>query len=366
MEKTAQPFRKTALSGNSVAYGRSRLHGPLSAQNNRSSRGRSAPLPRVAAGPPQTLSVDELRHWLEDWLADGEIQLHSPKTLQLRRDLFRRLFAFLDGIQATQCGGVELRLFFSSLQNERTGEPLSIATNETFRRVFQTFWRSMVKQNVVALNAMDRVPPIPRAKKAVAQVQPFEREQLKALFHGARRSPQPRRDLALVYLLTDTGLRASEVCSIRLRDMALSDRAVRVMGKGERERTVYFNAITLKAIWNYLRERGVSPEDDPDAALFVACSGPSAGQSMTRSGIYQAISKLCIVAGITDGKQGPHRLRHSFATEMIRNEGYQDTVQQMLGHSDPKMTQRYVTLARADMQRQHARCSPVAGLERKK
>ncbi len=293
---------------------------------------------------PDFLTTSQLKREFEHWLTDGEIQLHSSQTLQLRKDLFSRLFNFLSDKGFDICSGVELKLFFSELKNLKSGQPLATSTNETFRRAFNAFWRSLVKQEIVSLNAMDAVPVIPKAKKATQQVQPFETEQLKALVKAAQTSSQSKRDLALLYLILDTGLRASEICSIQLKDVAISDRAIRVLGKGDKERTVYFNPLTYRAIRAYLRLRNVDFDEDYQEFLFVSKSGLTAGQPLTRSGVYQTISKLCEAAGITDGKKGPHRGRHSFATEMIRNGAYQDTVQQILGHSDPKMTQRYVTL----------------------
>lgn len=312
---------------------------------------------------PTTFMTKELRSNVEDWLIEGEIQLHSAQTKQLRRDLFSRLFGFLEENQFSECGGTELRLFFSSLTNKKTGEPLAVSTNETFRRAFNAFWRRAVKENIVSVNAMDSVPSIPAAKKSVPQVQPYGIEQIEALLKAASKSVFKKRNLALLTLILDTGLRATEICSIQTGAIDFNERSIRIKGKGDKMRTVFFGAETHKVIRIYLRTIEIESEND---FVFIALSGKNAGKPLTRSGVYQIVSKLCVAAGITDGKKGPHRGRHSFATEMIRNGAYQDAVQSLLGHSNPAMTQRYVKLAGADMQKQHAQFSPVSNLNKNK
>ncbi len=322
---------------------------------------------KISAPTGDTLPVERLQSLFREYQMDGEIQLFSPQTLKLRQFYFKRLVRFLDSQNFRECGGAQLKHYFATLQNETTGEAMAISTNERIRRFCGAFWNWMMAQGHVACNAMDAVPKIPRNKVAAPQVQPFSGEQMTALLRAATRSPQPRRDNALVRFLLDTGARADEVSNIRLRDMDTEARSVRVFfGKGDKNRSIFYGPRTARAMWDYWRERGVSPESDPDAALFTACSGPCAGLPITRSGLYQAIQKLCVAAGITDGKMGPHRLRHTFATEFTRAGAYADTTQEILGHADPRMTQRYVKLARADMQRQHAKFSPVERLEDKR
>lgn len=376
MAKREQPFTNFADSGeNDAARPKKRRESNEAARDrmrrlregtNRSAfkRGGREFFPST---PPDIIATSRISPLVEMWLQDGEIALHSPRTAAARRQLLNRLIRFLEEAGKTHCGGDELKMFFARLRNEKTGEALSIDTVETFRRAFNAFWHWMQKEGHVAKCAMDAVPPIPIAKrKAKAQVQPFGEEQVKALFATALKSTYPRRDLALLSLLLDTGIRAEECADIRLSHMDFDERSMSVVGKGDKRRTVFFDKLTSAALWAHLQERGVHPSEDKNEALFVAMSGANAGCPMTRSGIYQAIEKLVSRCGITDGKKGPHRLRHTFATMSIRNGAYQDTVQQMLGHSDPRQTQRYVTLADADMRNQHAKTSPIANLKKKK
>ena len=290
----------------------------------------------------------------------------SPRTISSRRDVTDRLFNWLAEHDQIECGTPQIRKFFATQVNLKTGEPLAVDTLDTYRRIFTAFWNWMKKQRLVSENAMDGIPPIPaQKKKSNQQVQPFGEEQWRALLAATAKSPFPRRDAALVHLLLDTGMRAGEVCRVQMQHISMSGRSIRILGKGDKERTVFYSPLASRFLWAYLRERSIEPDEMPEAYLFVACSGPNAGGEMTPRGIYGAIQKLCKRCGIRDGKMGPHRLRHTFATEMVKNQAYQDVVQQLLGHSDGKMTQRYVSLAGTDLRMQHARCSPLGKANRK-
>jgi integrase/recombinase XerD len=175
--------------------------------------------------------------------------------------------------------------------------------------------------------------------------------------------PVSVRNIAIIHLLIDTGIRSSEICGIRLSHLSMTSKQIRIFGKGEVYRTVPFSALTSKLIWSVLRERDIDPENYPWEFLFVNSTGKNQGSQMVPKAIHMIVSKLCRKCGITDGKMGPHRLRHTFATEMVKNNAYQDVVQQLLGHSNPKMTQRYVTLAEHDLKTHHGKASPLNNMK---
>jgi site-specific recombinase XerD len=317
-----------------------------------------------------SLPTLDLHLEIERYLAVCSARQFSPRTIAAKNFYFHRLFEFLEDHELKQCGEAELLRFFAELRDKRTGELMRPVSVESFHRCYKTFFSWLVSDETLEVSPMRRVP----APRVLAdQVQPLDMEQVRALLKAARVSQFNRRNTALVLLMIDTGLRVSEVCALRVGDIDLKGRALSIIGKGNRRRTVHYTPTTSVALWNHLRERrdGTKRADDehsalpsPRRALFVALAGAYAGEPMTRSGIYQVIADLGRAAKIRGVRVSPHTLRHTFATEMIRNSAYQDTVQQLLGHSDPRMTQRYVTLAKADVQRQHTRCSPVAYLDK--
>ena len=299
-------------------------------------------------------------------MADNKIALHSDNTADSRRHFFARLYRFLELEKIEVCDDAAIRRFFATVVNDRTGAPISTEYNLTLRRAYGAFWTYAIKRGIVTANPLADLPKIPKVKQQSPQRHTFSPEQLDALERATSKSLNPKRDLALFFFAYDTGLRATEIANVRFADFDLTSRSVRVVGKGDKERQVWFSPHTLRELWNYWRERGALPLDEPDDFAFVAVSGATVGEEMTRWGISGIVRRLCKRAGITDGKTGAHRLRHTCATDLIRNGAYQDSVQHQLGHSDPKMTQIYVTLASADLQRQHAMASPVMARKKKR
>jgi integrase/recombinase XerD len=134
-----------------------------------------------------------------------------------------------------------------------------------------------------------------------------------------------------------------------------------VRGKGNKVRTVYFSRDTAKAVYNLMKDR----PRDPDAPVFVADRGVRAGEALTRGGLLQLFQRLGTQANIHGTRCSPHTARHTAAVWFLRNGGHVFALKEMLGHTDLKCTSRYVALAQADVQAQHAQFSPVARLRRK-
>ena len=155
-------------------------------------------------------------------------------------------------------------------------------------------------------------------------------------------------------------MRASELCALRKCDLDMSLGRATVMGKGQKQRTVFLGRTTLKTLWQYLREQ---KRDDKDP-IFLSDRGGMAGESLTRSGLLQLIERLGIAAGIKQVRCSPHTFRHTFAVDFLRNGGNSFSLQQLLGHCDMHMTARYVNVAQADIENQHRRYSPADRIKR--
>ncbi len=170
-----------------------------------------------------------------------------------------------------------------------------------------------------------------------------------------------KRDLAIALFLLDTGVRESELCAIDWLDMDLTNRRPTIRdGKGGKSRSVFWSAETGRLIWAYIQEQGgTHPDAEP---VFVAQSGGNKGGRMTRSGLYQ----LCRRWGKTaEVKQcHPHTFRHTFATMFLLAGGNQMTLMDLMGHTNIKMTRRYVRFTGADLAGQARQFSPVAHLRK--
>ena len=135
----------------------------------------------------------------------------------------------------------------------------------------------------------------------------------------------------------------------------MSARKCIVLGKGNKHRVVYFGRQTAKALWNYLREE----DREPCSPVFLSDRGTKAGEPLTRAGLRQLIERLGKAANIEAVRCSPHTFRHTFAVTFLRNGGNVFSLQQILGHTSLQMTNRYVAVSQADLERQHRQFSPV-------
>lgn len=146
-------------------------------------------------------------------------------------------------------------------------------------------------------------------------------------------------------MLLDTGIRAAELCGLRFCDLDLTEKRLRVLGKGNKERSVYFGKQCTKALWDYLR--GSDLEDE--AFVFTSERGARKGEPLNRHSLGDMLERLERKAGIKGVRCSPHTFRHSYAVRFLRAGGQPFTLMENLGHTDLKMTQRYVRLSQADI-----------------
>ena len=176
-------------------------------------------------------------------------------------------------------------------------------------------------------------------------VETLTREEIDALLGACERSktwknrqvvandrPTADSDRAIILLLLDTGLRASELCGIKFGDINLTTNSIKVLGKGQKERLVYFGKRTSKALWKLLTPR--LKDSKSDALVFTV--GPEDDlRPMTRDVLRRLLVRIGERAGVANVY--PHRFRHTFAITYLRNDGDLFTLAgtaRSLGHGD--------------------------------
>lgn len=154
--------------------------------------------------------------------------------------------------------------------------------------------------------------------------------------------------------MIDTGMRLSEVASLKVGDVDLIEGRCRVVGKGGRERVVPIGRRTRKALRGWFSSRRLGSVTS--APLFV---GPH-GLSLSARGIHQLVHRLARRAGI-ETRCSPHVLRHTFARAFLTNGGDVFSLQRILGHSPRsiQVTRRYVDLLDEDLRAVHRNASPA-------
>lgn len=146
-----------------------------------------------------------------------------------------------------------------------------------------------------------------------------------------------RRDRAIIELAYGTGMRASEICNIKLKDIDFSGGVIYTRGKGSKERSIPFVGVVRRIVESYIEE--VRPELNKlgEQWLFFSHSGNQLG----RDSLWHILRKRGQEAKIPSMRLHPHVLRHTFATHLLRNGMDQRTLQEMLGHSSILTTQKY-------------------------
>ncbi len=203
-------------------------------------------------------------------------------------------------------------------------------------------------------------------------VEPFKKEDVELLIKACdfcgeavtdqRRTfimqrPTGKRDKAILLTLLDTGLRASELCALRIADVDLKSGRVEVRpgqagkAKGGKGRIVFLGKSARRFLWRYLTER--EDMEDPEAPLFLG----KQHRVLNSNGLRQLVNGLGQKAGVR--KCHPHRFRHTFAITYLRSGGDVFTLKSLLGHGSLDMVEHYARIAEVDVEQAHRKASPA-------
>ncbi len=198
---------------------------------------RSIPAPSPVGNKEFGISTIQLESMVEDWLLDCEYRLQSPRTLEVRRMFLKNLLWFLRHRGATCCDTAQLKEFFLYLRHghedaggrwgrKHLNKPVRPITVKDYWVCLSTFFKWLVSEEILAVSPMAKIiKPAVRAEDKP----PLAPVQIKALLNAARHSQQPRRDEAIVLILLDTGIRASELIGIKVEDVDLHARQCTVL-----------------------------------------------------------------------------------------------------------------------------------------
>ena len=275
------------------------------------------------------------RERIKSFLAAKRIDGLSPKTL---RDYGRVLEAFSRTVdkRPEEVETDDVRRYLAGLA-ERGLRDGSIATHAYTLR---SFFGWLETEDVITRSPMRRIRS--RTADRAATRHPLTADELERLREGCR----DYRDRALLEFLVSSGCRLSEAVGIRTDQIDWERRSVRVLGKGRKQRTVYFSARAALMLSEYLQRR------DGGETLFAATRAPHG--PLTAGGIEKALALIGERAGLCR-RIHPHILRHTFATMALRGGMELLMIQQLLGHADPKTTLIYARLAQEDVRHAYRR-----------
>ncbi len=267
----------------------------------------------------------DVQRWLDALRAERGFSSHSLRAYS--GDL-GALVGFLEnrGQSARQARLRDLRGWLATGQTE-AGERWSPATLSRRIAAVRTFYRWLVREGVLSASPAERLssPKVPRSVPRFLEVP----EAANVVEEPAQEGRLKLRNQALLELLYGAGLRVSEAVGVNLDDIDLTERMVRVRGKGDKERVVPFGPPAAEAIHAWL------VEGPREGALFRNRDG---GRLSVRSA-WQIVRD----AGAKNGQPGlhPHMLRHSCATHLLAGGADLRGIQEQLGHASLSTTQRY-------------------------
>lgn len=280
--------------------------------------------------------------WIEDGLAANTLSAY-------RRDL-QLLAAWLQREQGrTLIEASEPDLLAYSAA--RHAQSRSTSANRRLA-VFRRFFRWALREHHCRA---DPTLKLASARQPLRVPKTLSEAQVEALLAAPdTATPLGLRDRCMLELMYASGLRVSELVGLSSVNLSLSDGALRVTGKGSRERLVPFGQEAEAWICRYLAEaRAQILAGQASAALFVTARGAG----MTRQMFWILVKKYAVQAGVT-APLSPHTLRHAFATHLLNHGADLRAVQMLLGHADISTTTIYTHVARERLKSLHARHHP--------
>ena len=237
------------------------------------------------------------------------------------------------------------------VENVRTGFGARSSARQL--SALRGFFRFLVRERVIK-SAPTELVERPRLGRRLPKVLSFE-EVERLLSTPDRRTDRGARDAAMIHLMYASGLRVSELCSLKTADIDTKTGVVAALGKGGKRRLVPVGEVALEHVTTYLRDIRPRRARPTDTALFVS----PRGGPLTRQGFWKLLKRYAAGAGILT-PLSPHKLRHSFATHLLRGGADLRAVQAMLGHADLGTTEIYTHVAQDHVRAAHARAHPRA------
>lgn len=279
----------------------------------------------------------------ESFILDGESSRWTVRTLEHYR---HRLGAFLRFLEihhithVTDITPTHIRQHLLELKHRN----LSSFSQHASARTIRAWLNFCVREELLTQSPMRKVSMPKLDKKVLPHLSPEEVHQLL----NACESP---RETAFVLFLIDTGIRATEFCSLNGGDIDIKTGNITIrQGKGRKDRVTFIGNQTTKAIMRHWRKNGKPGKDEP---LWISERN---GERLTRSGLRQVLVKVGKRAGL---KVTPHKLRRTFATWAWRLGMNPQALQHLMGHAELSTLRAYLGIDEDDLKDAHDKYGPI-------
>lgn len=279
-----------------------------------------------------------------------DVKKKSKNTeLSYARDLKKlNIFCAELGIMSANDVTDEVIAKYVAHMNEEGMKPTTISRNIASAKAFFGY---LIEQGYVNHNPVIATKA-PKIEKKMPEILTMD-ETARLLEQPSKDNPKGLRDRAMLELLYATGIRVSELISLKLSDLNMKADYM-VCRDSNKERVIPFGTVAKDAVKSYLKNgRPSLVQDENIDLLFTNCSGTP----MSRQGFWKLIKGYGKMAGIQI-ELTPHTLRHSFAAHLVSNGADLHSVQEMLGHSDISTTQIYAQMSHSKLQQEYRKAHP--------
>ena len=279
--------------------------------------------------------LDENTSMIESFISSKQIEGCSDRTIKYYKEIIDKFNDSFDK-SIKKITTEEIR---SYLSNYKEMSSCGSTTIDNIRRVLSSFFSWLEDEDYIIKSPIRRIH---RIKTPTTVKEVLTDENLEKL----RDECENIRDLSLIELLISTGMRVGELVNLNISNLNFEDRSCIVLGKGNKEREVYFDAKTKLHLKEYISKR-----NDTNDALFVSLREPH--QRLSISGIELIVRNLGVNTNIN--KVHPHKFRRTLATMAIDKGMPVEQVQKLLGHVKIETTMHYAMVNQSNVKLSHRR-----------
>ena len=281
----------------------------------------------------QPLEEESNTKYLANFIAAKRVEGCSDKSLRYYESTLKNMLSGI-GKPVKHITTDDLRQYLDKYQREGGAGKV---TMDNIRRILSSFFAWLEEEDCILKSPVRRIHKV---KTGTSVKETYTDEDLEVM----RDHTETTRDLAMIDLLSSTGMRVGELVNLDRKDIDFNNRECVVLGKGDKERKVYFDARTKIHLQNYLNER-----TDDNHALFVSLQ--STHKRLQISGVEIRLRELGRRLGIE--KVHPHKFRRTLATVAIDKGMPIEQVQQLLGHTSVDTTLQYAMVNQSNVKASH-------------